>query len=268
MLKPLFLCCALFALPGASLAGDAQAAACGDISVAFYENGALFYHDTAGAWNGIDKDVVAELARRLGCRFHSYTDSRVRIWTAMSMGSLDMAMSGVDTPEREAYARFVPYFVSHNYVLLKKDVAAQVHGLDDFLSKTDYRVGIIKSFSHGVVYEAWLAKLRAQGRVYEAADYPAVLNMLKIGRVQAILGMNTSWGGLLKQPAMAGRISVMDWAPHDVVTSALVLSRKTISDATAARFAAAIRAMRDDGTLKAIFERHVGPEIAATLLNP
>src|SRR5471030_585141 len=254
MLKPLFLCCDLFALPGASLAGDAQAAACGDISVAFYENGALFYHDTAGAWNGIDKDVVAELARRLGCRFHSYTDSRVRIWTAMSMGSLDMAMSGVDTPEREAYARFVPYFVSHNYVLLKKDVAAQVHGLDDFLSKTDYRVGIIKSFSHG--------------GVYEAADYPAVLNMLKIGRVQAILGMNTSWGGLLKQPAMAGQISVMDWAPHDVVTSALVLSRKTISDATAARFAAAIRAMRDDGTLKAIFERHVGPEIAATLLNP
>lgn len=268
MLKPLLLCCAMLALPVASLAGDAPAAACGDISVAFYENGALFYHNAAGVWNGIDKDVVEELARRLGCRFHSYTDSRVRIWTALSMGNLDMAMSGVDTPEREAYARFVPYFVSHNYVLLQKDVATRVHGLDDFLARTSYRVGIIKSFSHGVVYEAWLDKLRTQGRVYEAADYPALLNMFKIGRVQAILGMNTSWGGLLKQPAMAGRISVMDWAPHDAVTSALVLSRKTVSEAAAARLAQAIRAMRDDGTLKAIFERHVGPEIAATLLNP
>lgn len=267
MLKRLFLCCALLALPGACLAGDAQPAACGDISVAFYENGALFYHDGAGAWSGIDKDVLEELARRLGCRFHSYTDSRVRIWTAMSMGSLDMAMSGVDTPEREAYARFVPYFMSHNYVLLQKDAAAQVHGLDEFLNKTTYRVAVVKSFRHGAVYDAWLDKLRAQGRVYEAADYGALVNMFKIGRVQAILGMNTSWGTLLKQPEMARRISVMDWAPHDDVTCALVLSRKTVSAAMTARFTQAIRAMRDDGTLKAIFERHAGPEIAATLLN-
>src|SRR5471032_2185942 len=74
VLKPLFLCCALLALPGTGLAGGAQPAACGDISVAFYENGALFYQDGAGAWSGIDKDVVEELARRLGCRFHSHTD--------------------------------------------------------------------------------------------------------------------------------------------------------------------------------------------------
>jgi len=191
----------------------------------------------------------------------------VRIWTAMSMGSLDMTMSGVDTPEREAYARFVPYFITHNYVLLQKDAAAHVRSMDDFLNKTDYRVAVIKSFKHGAVYDAWLDKLRAQGRVYEAADYAAVLNMLKIGRVQAILGLNTSWGGLLKQPEMARQIRVMDWAPHDAVTTALVLSRKTVPDAMAARFALAIRAMRDDGTLKAIVERHVGPEIAATLLN-
>src|SRR5471032_10289 len=40
---------------------NAQAAECGDISEVFYENRALFYNDMAGACNGIDKDVVADL---------------------------------------------------------------------------------------------------------------------------------------------------------------------------------------------------------------
>ena len=52
-----------------------------------------------------------------------------------------------------------------------------------------------------------------------------------------------------------------------VVIGGLILSRQHVDEALAARFAQTIRAMREDGTLKRIFERHLDAELAAKLLN-
>ncbi|MES2128612.1 MAG: transporter substrate-binding domain-containing protein [Pseudomonadota bacterium] len=236
---------------------------CGELNVAYYDHGAFYSRHSDGSWGGIDKDVIDELARRCGCRFTASIDSRVRIWTRLANGTLDMTVSGIPLPEREKFARFIPYIYSHNYALLAKSVAPELRTPEAFLAETKYKVGAVRSFKHGVLFDAWLDKLRAQGRVYEASDFSTLVHLFKIGRVQAIVAQPMTWVTRL-QPE---EFTAMDWAPNERVVGALVLSRARVPQATYESMEKAIRAMREDGTLRAIFERHVGPELAVALLN-
>jgi polar amino acid transport system substrate-binding protein len=128
VLRELVLCGAL--LCGACAAYAQPGDACGDLSLACYEMDALYYHAPDGGWAGIDKDVIDELARRTGCRFQTTRESRVRIWSQLARAKLDMSVSGIATPERERFARFIPYFSTRNYVLMRQDLrpdAASAH---------------------------------------------------------------------------------------------------------------------------------------------
>ena len=265
MLGRLILFCML--LGGAASGAAAPRGGCDHLRLAFYEDGALFYRAGDGSWTGIDKNVVDELARRTGCSFDTSVDSRVRIWAGLSGGTLDMSVSTIRLPEREKIGRFVPYLAGRNYVLLRKDLSAKVRSMDSFLAQPQYKIAVIKTYRHGPSYEAWLAKLRAQGRVYETADHLSMMRLLKVGRVQAVMANPTTWYPLVRQERLAGTYSVMDWAPHENIVSGLILSRQTVDEATVARFSHAIRAMREDGTLYRIFERHTDAERAAQMVG-
>lgn len=265
MYRRLILCGMLLcAAPGAH---GTPPPPCGEIRLAYYELGSLYYRDGDGAWTGIDKDVIDELARRTGCKFQTFLDSRVRIWTTLANGTLAMSVSGIANPERERFARFVPYFTTHNYILLRKEVASEVRGLDDFVARTDYKVAVVKSFHHGPTLDLWLERLRVQGRVFEAGDFNTVQRLFQVGRVQAIIALGTSWAAIARRADMRELFTVRDWAPDDAIVHNLILSRKLVPEATVGRFSLAIRAMREDGTLKKIYQRHVGPELAAALLG-
>jgi polar amino acid transport system substrate-binding protein len=279
VLRRLIVCCTLLCAAAAHAAAATAATAaagaslpaphraCGELKLAFYEHGSLYYRGADGLWAGIDKDVVDELARRTGCRFQTFTDSRVRIWAMINGGTLAMSTSAIANPERGKYARFVPYMQNHNYVLLHEDAPARLRSLDDFLAEPGYKIAVIKSFRHGPIYDAWLDKLRAQGRVYETPDYSSLLRLFKLGRVQAMLSLSTSWKPLAGREQSMGRFRAMDWAPRETIVSSLVLSRQLVSAETAEQFALAIRAMSEDGTLKRILERHVGAGQTPSLLN-
>jgi len=246
------------------LQGNAAATTpCGSYQVAFYDHGALNYRHTGGQWRGIDRDVIDELARRTGCELAPLVESRVRIWSMMESGRLDMTVSGISTPDRQAYAHFIPYIATRNFILVSKDVDATVRSLDDFAANPQYKVAAIKSFRHGPIFDAWLVKLRAQGRVYDAVDFTALMRLVKIGRVHAVIALQTSWVPLRAETEAAG-LRVMDWA-HDPLVGSLVLSKKRMPEATAALFAQTIAAMRQDGTLEAIFARHMGADLAPAM---
>ncbi len=256
MLKRFARCCMLLCL-----AVTAQAsAACGELTVAFYEHGALYHVDANGVASGIDIEIIDELAKRTGCRFRQVHESRVRIWAMLEAGKLDMSVSGIPTPERGKFARFVPYVGTHNYILMDRATADSVPSLDAFLADSRLRLGIVKSFRHGPVLDAWIEKLRAQGRVYETSDFTGLVNLFKIGRVHAMPAQPPSWAIVFKQEMADNAIRAMDWAPNDIIIGALILSRARVPLET-------IRAMRDDGTLEAIYKRHVGMQIAPGMLN-
>lgn len=262
MMPRLLLLCLL------SLALQARAATppCGSFKVAFYDHGALNARAGDGRWQGIDTDVIDELRRRTGCQLTMVLESRVRIWTMLEAGKLDMTVSGIASPARATFAHFIPYFASRNYVLLSKDVDPSVRSLEALAADPRYKVAAVKSFRHGPTLDAWLERLRKQGRVYDAVDFTALMRLATTGRVQAIIALQTSWVPLRTETAAAG-LRIMDWAQNDQVVGCLVLSRQRMPAPTVALMAQTIAAMRQDGTLEAIFARHMGAELAGAMVR-
>lgn len=243
--------------------GHAAAAPCGPLTVAMYEHGALYYRN-GEQWAGIDKDVVEELARRSGCELRMTRASRIRIWTMLQEGTLDMTMSGIATPERERFARFTPYLQSRNMLLLRNDAAAGAATLEQLAAQPGLKVAVIKGFKHGPAYDAWLERLRRQGRVHDAPDYVTLLRLFGYGRVHAILQLGSNIDHLQRDGRLRGQFRVLDLAPRDNVIGAMVVSRR-VDDAAATRLEQALRAMREDGAVAAIIGRHLSPERASAM---
>ncbi|MEJ6004809.1 transporter substrate-binding domain-containing protein [Paucibacter sp. AS339] len=256
---------------GLSLPAQAAptAAKCGPYALAFYEHGVLYFRDTKDNYAGIDLDVVNELAKRSGCVFKTVLESRVRIWDQLSRNQLDLSVSGIPTPEREQYAEFMLYMQSHNYVVMRKGMSKQVGSLADFLADPKRQIVVVKSFKHGSTLDAWLDQLRSQQRVVEAPDFEAALRVFKAGRTDAMLALPTTWSLLTRREAVQQQFELLDWAPQDQILAGLIVSRQRVSEADRLHLRQALMAMRKDGTLDAIFKRHVGPDLAQSMrLDP
>lgn len=237
-------------------------APCGTITLAYYELGALFYHTDDGSYLGIDKDVIEELEHRTSCHFKTAIESRVRIWSQLSNGTLDMSVSGISTPEREKFARFIPYFATRNYVLMNKNTPVAAQTMEGFLANPGLLVAVVKSFRHGPVYDEWLDKLRVQKRVHEAADFEAVMRLFAVNRVNAVLALPTSFQPFLQQNRLVDTTLIKDWSPADRVVHGLIVSRSRVSQTQFDILEKGMRAMRGDGSLDKIFKRHIGDSLA------
>ncbi|MGW8390716.1 substrate-binding periplasmic protein [Pseudoduganella sp. HUAS MS19] len=248
----------------ACFAGSAAAASCGPYTVAMYEHGALYYR-SGEQWAGIDKDIVDELARRTGCELRMTRDSRIRIWTMLQEGTLDMTMSGIATPERARFARFTPYLQSRNMLLVRSEAARHAATLEQFSARPELKVAVIRGFRHGATYDAWLERLRKQGRVHDTPDYATLLRLFQYGRVQAILQLNSNVDAVYRDARLRGQFRVLDLVPRENVQGSLVISHR-VAGTSAIRLEQALRAMRADGAIKTIMERHTSPERALAML--
>jgi polar amino acid transport system substrate-binding protein len=235
---------------------------CGPYTLAFYEFGALYHRSTDGSFAGIDKDVVEELSRRSSCQFRTKLESRVRIWDQLAKHQLDLSVSGIATPERLAFAEFLPYFQIRNYVLMRPETAAALPTAKSFLADTKRRVAVVKSVKHGATFDLWLTKLREQQRVEELPDFDAVLRVFRAGKVDAILALPTSLDRMRSGDHFSEQFSVLDWAPTERIVHALIMSRQRVSAADRELLRAGLQSMHRDGTLEAIFTRHVGAAMA------
>ena len=242
------------------------AQACGPYDIAFYELGSLYYQNASKQYVGIDKDLIEEIGRRSGCRFRQESDARARIWILLAEGSLDMSVSGIPTPERDQFARFIIYFQTRNHLLMAPEKAARIDSLRAFYADPALRLGVVKSFKHGKGFDAWIDTLRALGRVTEYVDADAVFSAFVENEIDGLLAMPVVWGPLVLRHKLDGKVSYLDIAPDDRVPHGLILSRKRVSEPDAERLRAAMEAMRSDGTLEKIFQRHLGADLARRIM--
>lgn len=248
---------------GAALAAQTI---CGELKVALYEHGAMYYFDQQQKPKGIDLDIIDELERRSGCKFVRSVDSRIRIWTQMEQATLDMTVSAVANPERERYAQFLLYITGRNYALLQQDLPKSAYTLQGFLEQTDLKLGVIKTFRHGATFDHFVQQLRAQNRVIEVADYLSLYRIFKAKRVDAIIGLPVSWGQHDIRQTYLSEAQIMDWAPYERIEAGLALSRARIPPSTVQLLQVHLKAMLQDGTVLKIFRRHVSEPHASNLV--
>lgn len=239
----------------------AAAWACGPYRVSFYEFGRFYFRDDQGQAQGIDVDLIEQLARRSGCQLLPELNSRVRIWEKLSRGELDITVSGVATPEREQLAEFWPYLRTRNHALMRRSIASQLSTPAAFLADTQRRVVVVKSFRHGRFFDAWLERLRGEGRVHEAADFDTAMRVFRAGRVDLMLAHPIN---LLLPAREMDELVLMDWAPGDDVLASLVLSRQRVAAKDRERLHDALNALLADGSMDSILVRHLGGKLART----
>ena len=136
---------------------------CGPYDVAYYEYGVFYFRSDAGKYTGIDKLLIEELAKRSGCILNGALDSRARTWTRLERGTLAITVSAIDTPERQKFAEFVPYFKSRNYVVLKQTTATRAPTRAAFDANPKLKLAVVKAFKHGPSVDNWVDWLRARG---------------------------------------------------------------------------------------------------------
>ncbi len=234
-------------------------AACGRYRMAFYEYAALYYRGADGQYQGIDKDLIDELARRTGCQFDTVVESRVRIWALMEQGQLDLTASAIPTPERERSFEMLPYLQSRQLTLFHPSIAPVPATPEAFSADRRLRLLVVRSFRFVPTLEAWVARLRADKRVVEAPDQPTALRALKAGRAEAMLLGSNSLALTRRQDPGFERFTAASYAPDEPSVASLALSRERVVPADRQLIRQALAAMQQDGSLAAILRRHLGP---------
>ena len=255
ILMAITCCTGLLLTPSSSVMA---APACGPYTVAMYEVGALYYRGDDGQYQGVDPDLVAELARRSGCKLDTVVESRPRIWAQMADGRLDMTMGAQPTAERQHYAEFLRYLSPRPYVVMRQELAAALPTPEAFVADKSRRLMIVRSYDVMPQMQGWLDVLRRQQRLVDAPDQPTALRAFLAGRADALVIGTTSLAMARKRNPAFARIVAQDWAPDDDPQFALAVSRARVSEADRARLRHAMEQMVRDGSVDAIVRRHLG----------
>jgi polar amino acid transport system substrate-binding protein len=243
----------LLALLTAAMGAQAPKSAERPIRLALYSYG--YFYDRG---RGIDKDIVDELVRRSGRRFDVQVMARARIWADLEGGQLDMTVSGIQTPQRDRFAWFIPYLAMKNVALIHLHAAEGVKDAEAFLAKEDLQLGVVRSFKHGPGLDARVERLRAIGRVQESPDAETLFLKLRDHHIDALLSQPPVYLKYLQDLGMKGQVLIQDWAPREKgVPHGLVLAKHRFTLAEVAQWRALVQEMKLDGTLKAIYGRYL-----------
>ena len=233
------------------------------IKLAFYEFGLLFDNG-----EGIDKDVIDELAKRTDCKFQSQVQVRARIWSDLESGVLDMSVSGIRTPQRDSFAWFAPYLSIKNQAVLGTKAANSVKSANDFVSRSELVFGVVRSFKHGTAQDRLIQILREQGRVVESPDVLTLFQKLKSGRIDAMFSQQPVYTKYLKDLGIETTTIVQDWTPGEKgVPHGLILAKSRFPEVEAKKWQAVVQEMHSDGTLRKIFQRRLTAKLVEQLLE-
>ena len=235
--------------------------AASSIRVAYYEAG---YLNSGG--KGIDRDVVAELAKRGGYRFEHVDQPRARIWVTLESGELPMSVSGLQTPARDKFAYFVPYIAQKNKALVLGDKKIDA---DAFAADKSSRMAVVRGFKHGDYFDRLVDKVRQNGNVAEVPTIDNLFLMLESGdRVNMIISQPALYAKALKEKGLESKVSIQDLDTQGKgVNLGLILSKAHFTPADVAKMQGIINDMKKDGTLAAIFAKYLNKQDAAEALQ-
>ena len=225
------------------------------LTLGLHEHGLLYTSQTG---EGIDKDVADEMSRRSSCRLTLTMLPRARIWQLIESGALDFTLSGITNPQRDKFASFAWYVSNKYYLLVRRDT--DVHTVAEFRRKRGLRVGLIRSFRYGDQANGFVDALEAQERVTYAGSLDPLYTILLDDGIQAMIIEPFDF------PVIAGaqlkaQTAILDFGDPPVAHG-LVMSRRSLSTAQQQAWRDIIQSMRNDGTMRRIFEKYFPADLA------
>lgn len=207
----------------------------------------MFGMQRDGRTDGIFVDVINALARESGIRISNTMVPKVRGQVMLDNGSADL-MIGFDSAELLAHARHVALVASFDVGIVAR-AGVRLQSLDDLHGLT---VGQLRGadYSRAFVQDAAILK-------YETNTMAQILQMLMVGRVDAVIGVRESLYYGMKGEGIAPQ-RVGDFLPLESKPAWLHYASRSYDAALAGQLAAALQRLRAAGTIGAIVERYAG----------
>lgn len=205
---------------------------------------------------GIAVEIANEMGRRTGCKFEFHWYPRQRLFIEMEAGHIDMTMGSVRTPERDAYARHLPYAYLQYDLVLAAAPSRQYHSLADFVEHGSGRLNVTRGVTYGAAVDAQLALLAAAGRLEVVNDYETVFGKLEMGRADGTLATPPIYSKYLKQSSLHRRAAVIPIAEATARFTGIYLSKKTMEEQVRQRYALTLKTMVADLYVHGIYTRY------------
>lgn len=224
-----------------------------------------FSFESDGRIQGIDCDIIREMARRMGVSVTIELVPWRRLIELIRTGGCDGGFSLFSTPERRRFARFAdgtPIHESTFYLYVRPEGAFRFESLDDLAGKA---IGVNRGFFISCDFD----RAVAEGRFSLDAVEGVTVNLRKLaaGRIDGFVA-NADEVSYCRRACGDDLIPVVA-LPRPVVErrgAYLVLSRKgplADPEEMIRRIEAALAAMVADGTRDRIIRRYLPPPEAA-----
>ena len=259
-MKPTRLAPLLLALASAG----AQAGCAREFSVGISELGYSAYLQ-GGQWQGIAPELVAELARRSGCRLKLSPRPRARVVHEFEQGQLDVITSSIQAPDRDRVGHFLPYAYTELDLIVIGDTTPR--GLDELRQRHDIKLGVVRGVRLGSGLSAAVDAMLASRQAEYSPDFDNLVAKLGAGRVQAALIPNAIHAKMRRDgrlPAQAVTIDLPE-APAEVI--GLYLNRSNFSAEDVRLLQRHLDALRREGWVQAAYARHLGEAEAQRLFR-
>ena len=213
-----------------------------------------------GVYRGVEIDLVAELGKRTGCRFRIDWFPHGRLFVQLAGASIDMALAGVRTRERDQFASWVPFAYTHSVLLLNDRSKNSYRSLEEFVDRGTERLNITRGNVYAPAVAAQLARLEKQGRLEYVASYDLVFKKMQAGRADGTLSTPVIYLMYLRRLGMEDRVRAMPLAELSRSVTGAYLSNANLNSAARRCIADAIAAMLADGTVQHIYARYLGED--------
>ncbi|NGZ85048.1 substrate-binding periplasmic protein [Duganella aceris] len=240
-----------------SLSGAHAGTECPPVTrVGLSDLGYSSFREANGKIGGISVDVVNEIARRTGCKFEFLWFPRQRLFVELEAGRIDMTMAALRTPERDVYARYLPYAYLQYDLVLSNTPGRPYTSLGDFVARGTGRLNVTRGMNYDAAVETQLSLLAAAGRLEVVNDFETVFGKLEMGRADGTLATPPIYTKYLKSGNLKDRTSVITLPEATPRFTGVYLSKKTVSTAARMRYAAALKTMVSEQVLPALYAKY------------
>jgi polar amino acid transport system substrate-binding protein len=203
---------------------------------------------------GVLVDIVTEAFRRCGRQVDIVLLPLARALTEARSGEIGGVFSLFRTPERETYLLYTsePLALESQSFFVRKGSALSFDG--DLKRLKDANLGVVNGASHGRSLDDALAA-GSFSHVERVTTLSSLIKMLAAGRVDLITSSRDSvWQAA---DILGQREQIAELSPQvDTVPSYVTLTPTGDHAALAIDFSAALRAMKEDGTVDKIVRRY------------
>lgn len=244
---------ALALLMGLAAAG-AQANCARELSVGISDLGFGAYLQD-GQWQGMAPDLIAELARRSGCKLKLSPRPRARVLLEFEQGQLDIITSAMQAPERDRLGHFLPYAFAELDLVFVGDAPPRT--LDELRQRPDLKLGTVRGVRLGKLKGA-VDRMFASRQAEYSPDFDNLVAKLAAGRLQAAIIPSVIHAKMRRDGVLPARAVTVDLVEGPPEVVGLYLNRANVATEDVQLLQRHVEAMRREGWVQASYARYVG----------